>query len=78
MPEVTLPAPRGGVRPLRGSVATTEQRIRGYSTSPYQPAEAINSRIQELIQQSCGYRNRERFKHDMFFHLGGLDLYPGQ
>ncbi|MFA6633753.1 MAG: hypothetical protein WCU90_15735, partial [Kiritimatiellia bacterium] len=28
--------------------------------------------------QSCGYRNRERFKNDVFFHLGGLDLYPAQ
>jgi transposase len=42
------------------------------------PAEAINSRIQELVQKSCGYRNRERFKSDVFFHLGGLDLYPAQ
>ena len=42
------------------------------------PAEAINSRIQQLVQQSCGYRNRERFKRDVFFHLGGLDLYPVQ
>jgi transposase len=40
------------------------------------PAEAINSRIGELVAQSCGYRNRERFKNDVFFHLGGLDLYP--
>jgi len=30
------------------------------------------------VQQSCGYRNRERFKRDVFFHLGGLDLYPVQ
>jgi len=42
------------------------------------PAEAINSRIQELVQRSCGYRNRERFKCDVFFHLGGLNLYPAQ
>ena len=42
------------------------------------PAEAINSRIQQLVQQSCGYRNRDRFKRDVFFHLGGLDLYPVQ
>jgi transposase len=42
------------------------------------PAEAINSRIQELVQRSCGYRNRERFKTDVFFHIGGLDLYPAQ
>jgi len=42
------------------------------------PAEAINSRIGELVTQSCGYRNRERFKADVFFHLGGLNLYPAQ
>ena len=42
------------------------------------PAEAINSRISELVLQSCGYRNRERFKSDVFSHLGGLDLYPAQ
>lgn len=42
------------------------------------PAEAINSRISELVLQSCGYRNRERFKNDVFFHLGGLNLYPAQ
>lgn len=34
------------------------------------------SRIQQLIQQACGYRNRELFKRDVLFHLGGLDLYP--
>ncbi len=40
------------------------------------PAEGINSRIQQLIQQACGYRNRERFKRDILFHLGGLELHP--
>lgn len=40
------------------------------------PAEAINNRISELIAKSCGYRNRERFKNDVMFHLGGLNLYP--
>lgn len=39
-------------------------------------AEGINSRIQHLIQKACGYRNRERFKRDVLFHLGGLNLYP--
>ena len=42
------------------------------------PAEAINSRIGELVAKACGYRNRERFRRDVFFHLGGLDLYPSQ
>jgi transposase len=38
-------------------------------------AEAMNRRIQDLIRKACGYRNRERFKTDVLFHLGGLDLY---
>ncbi len=40
------------------------------------PSEGLNSRIQQLIQKACGYRNRTRFKRDVLFHLGGLDLYP--
>jgi len=40
------------------------------------PAEGLNSRIQHLIQRACGYRNRERFKRDVLFHLGGLQLLP--
>ena len=39
-------------------------------------AEGINSRIQLLVQKACGYRNRERLKADILFHLGGLDLDP--
>jgi transposase len=39
-------------------------------------AEGFNSRIQHLIQRACGYRNRERFKRDVLFHHGGLDLHP--
>jgi transposase len=25
---------------------------------------------------ACGFRNRERFRRAIYFHLGGLDLYP--
>jgi hypothetical protein len=28
------------------------------------------------VKKAFGYRNRERFKIDILFHLGGLDLYP--
>lgn len=38
--------------------------------------EGLNNKIQSLIKKSYGYRNRERFKTDVFFHCGGLDLYP--
>jgi transposase len=42
------------------------------------PIEGLNNKIQGLIKKAYGYRNQERFKTDVFFHLGGLDLYPGQ
>ena len=42
------------------------------------PLEGLNNRIQGLIKKAYGYRNRERFKTDVYFHLGGLNLYPSQ
>ena len=39
-------------------------------------AESLNAKIQRLKKWACGYRNRERFKAAIMFHLGGLDLYP--
>jgi transposase len=42
------------------------------------PMEGLNNAIQGLIKKAYGYRNKERFKSDIFFHLGGLDLYPIQ
>jgi len=39
-------------------------------------SEAINSKIQWIKRQACGFRNRSRFRTAIFFHCGGLDLYP--
>jgi transposase len=39
-------------------------------------SEAINRRIQQIKSRACGFRNRERFRNAIYFHLGGLDLYP--
>ena len=39
-------------------------------------AESINSKVQALKRRANGYRNRERFRDAILFHLGGLDLYP--
>jgi transposase len=39
-------------------------------------AEGINSRIQAIRVSARGYRNREHFKTAIYFHLGGLQLYP--
>jgi transposase len=39
-------------------------------------AEGLNSRIQAIRVSARGYRNRENFKTAIWFHLGGLQLYP--
>ena len=38
--------------------------------------ESMNAKIQKINAQACGYRNRQRFRDAIMFHLGGLDLYP--
>ena len=39
-------------------------------------AQGLNSRIQAIRVSARGYRNREHFKTAIWFHLGGLQLYP--
>ncbi len=39
-------------------------------------AESVNSRIKMVKVRSRGFRNKERFRNAIYFHLGGLDLYP--
>jgi len=39
-------------------------------------AEGLNSRTQAIRVSARGYRNREHFKTAIWFHLGGLQLYP--
>lgn len=38
--------------------------------------EAKNARIQRIKKIACGFRNKERFKNAILFHLGRLDLMP--
>lgn len=40
------------------------------------PAEGPNSRIKMIKVRSRGFRNKERFANAIYFHLGGLNLYP--
>lgn len=39
-------------------------------------SEGIASKIQALKKGANGFRNREHFKTAIYFHCGGLDLYP--
>ena len=39
-------------------------------------SEGINSKIETIWKTACGYRNKQRFRTAILFHLGGLDLAP--
>jgi transposase len=39
-------------------------------------AEGLNSKIATVQKRACGFRNRDNFKIAVYFHCGGLDLYP--
>ena len=39
-------------------------------------SEGLNSQIQKINSMTCGFRNTEHFKTAIYFHCGGLDLYP--
>jgi len=38
--------------------------------------EAKNNCIQRIKRMACGFRNRDRFRTAILFHLGKLDLFP--
>ena len=39
-------------------------------------SEGLNSKIQTIKKRAYGFRNREHFKTAIYFHCGGLQLYP--
>jgi transposase len=57
-------------RHLNGILNAIEKRITNARL------EGINAIIQGLKRTARGYRNRQRFRNAIYFHLGGLDLYP--
>lgn len=38
--------------------------------------EGLNSKIQMVKEMACGFRNREHYRMAIYFHCGGLNLYP--
>lgn len=37
---------------------------------------SINSRIKTVKTRARGFRNKQRFRNAIYFHLGELELYP--
>ena len=40
-------------------------------------AEGLNSKIMAIKRYACGFRNEHNFETAIYFHCGGLALYPG-
>ena len=38
--------------------------------------ESLNSKIEKVKRMACGYRNRAHYRLAIFFHCGGLNMYP--
>ena len=74
-------AVRSRLRPMRVVAETIRKYLDGIlnaivTGATNARAEGLNSQIQALKRRACGFRNRNRFRHAIYFHLGGLDLYP--
>ncbi len=39
-------------------------------------AEGMNAKIEKIKRMACGFRNRSHYRTAIYFHCGGLDLYP--
>ena len=76
---------------LRGPPIRAFPRDRGRPSDPAPPtqcaayfahpitnavSEGLNSKIQTIKKMAYGFRNRDHFKTALYFHCGGLDLYP--
>ena len=38
--------------------------------------ESLNAQVEKVKRMARGYRNRAHFQTAIYFHCGGLDLYP--
>jgi transposase len=40
--------------------------------------ESINAKIEKVKRLACGFRNRAHYRMAIYFHCGGLNLFPSQ
>ncbi len=72
---------RSRLEPMKKVAKTIKNHLEGIVNAIYHGvtnarSESINSRIQWVKYTARGFRNRERFRSAIYFHLGGLDMTP--
>ncbi len=71
---------RSQLEPIKKVARMVKRHLEGILTAIVQyvtiaRSEGINAKIQWVKYTARGFRNRERFRNAIYFHLGGLDLY---
>ncbi len=74
-------AVRSRLEPMRQKARMVKKHLQGILNAVVTgitnaASESVNAKIQAIKRMACGYRNRERFRNAIYFHCGGLDLYP--
>jgi transposase len=74
-------AMRSQLEPIKHAARTIRDRLWGIVNAVVlgvtnAGSESQNAKIQWIKKQACGFRSRDRFRNAIYFHLGGLDLYP--
>jgi transposase len=69
------------LEPIRKAAETVHRHIDNILTYYQHPvtnamSEGLNSKIQKIKSMAGCFRNLENFKTAIYFHCGGLDLYP--
>jgi transposase len=72
---------RSRLEPIKKVARMVKSHLEGILTAVVQGisnarAEGVNAKIQWIKYTARGFRNRDRFRNAIYFHLGGLDLYP--
>ena len=81
LPPLVWLGARSQLDPIRRVAATLQRHLDGvlrYCRHPITNgvAEGLNSKIMTIKRKACGFRNAQHFTTAIYFHCGGLDLYP--
>lgn len=72
---------RSRLKPMQDTAKTLRKHLWGILNAVIlrannSHAESMNSRIKTVKARARGFRNKQRFRNAIYFHLGGLQLYP--
>jgi len=74
-------ASRSRLEPVKKVARTIQRHLDGVLRFAKHPitngvAEGLNSKIMSIKRKAGGFRNPQNFTTAIYFHCGGLDLYP--